>query len=61
MDLIPLSSRRLQRENTEESPSQITPVPAVTCWAHPPKPDPLLPPCTVWSRWVSTGRVKGLL
>lgn len=41
MDLIPLSSRRLQRENTEESPGQIAPVSTATCWARQPKPDPL--------------------
>ena len=44
MDLIPLSSRRLQRENTEEGQGQVTPplplpkpgpLPASPC-SHPP-------------------------
>lgn len=53
MDLIPLSSRRLQRENTEEAQGQVAPAPAVACWARPPKPGPLPllrplpPPCGV--------------
>lgn len=59
MDLIPLSSRRLQRENTEEAQGQVTPVLTVACWDHLPKQGPLpLFPSSVWSRWAGTNRGK---
>lgn len=57
MDLIPLSSRRLQRENTEEGQGQVTPPLPL------PKPGPLpASPCShppSGGRGAATGREKG--
>lgn len=57
MDLIPLSSRRLQRQNTEEGQGHVTPPPPL------PKPGPLpASPCShppSGSRGAVTGREKG--
>lgn len=62
MDLIPLSSRRLQRENTEEARGPITPVLPIAYWAHVPRPGPLpLLPSSIWSTQAGTGRGKELL